>query len=137
MHVAILEPAMTDGLVILGAAGIVIPVFAQIEFGERIRDGSGPGYLPRLHHHLDGRLNHFPIRRADPRLQRNVILRERSLPMRSDNRKNEVITKPQQQTDEEFGSIKGRQRGEDDFKGKSDTPRGSEPETRGAAGRRG
>lgn len=45
--------------------------------------------------------------------------------------------KPQQQTGEEHGSIKGRQRGEDDFKGKSDTPRGAEPELRGASGRRG
>ena len=44
--------------------------------------------------------------------------------------------KPQQQTGEEFGSIKGRQRGEDDFQGKGDTPRGSEPDTRGASGRR-
>ena len=45
--------------------------------------------------------------------------------------------KPQQQTGEEHGSIKGRQRGENDFAGKSDTPRGSEPEIRGASGRRG
>ena len=44
---------------------------------------------------------------------------------------------PAQQTGEEFGSIKGRQRGEDDFKGRNDTPRGSEPEQRGTAGRRG
>lgn len=45
--------------------------------------------------------------------------------------------KPQQQTGEEHGSIKGRQRGEDDFHGKSDTPRGAEPEIRGASRRRG
>ena len=57
--------------------------------------------------------------------------------MRTDNQKSEGKTMPQQQTGEEFGSIKGRQRGEDDFKGKSDTPRGSEPEIRGASGRRG
>lgn len=57
--------------------------------------------------------------------------------MRSDNQQNEGKKKPQQQTGEEFGSIKGPQRGEDDFKGKSDTPRGSEPEIRGASGRRG
>ena len=57
--------------------------------------------------------------------------------MRNDNQTNEAKNKPQQQTGEEFGKIKGRQRGEDDFKGKSDTPRGSEPELRGAAGKRG
>ena len=45
--------------------------------------------------------------------------------------------KPQQQTGEEFGSVKGGQRGEGDFAGKSDTPRGSEPELRNAAGKRG
>ena len=57
--------------------------------------------------------------------------------MPTDNQQNDAPKKPQQQTGEEFGSVKGRQRGEDDFKGKSDTPRGSEPETRGASGRRG
>ena len=57
--------------------------------------------------------------------------------MRTDNQQNDVPKKPQQQTGEEFGSVKGPQRGEGDFKGKSDTPRGSEPETRGASGRRG
>jgi hypothetical protein len=57
--------------------------------------------------------------------------------MRNDNQANEAPKKRQQQTGEEFGSIKGPQRGEDDFKGKSDTPRGSEPELRGASGRRG
>jgi len=57
--------------------------------------------------------------------------------MRNDNQTNESRNKPQQQTGEELGSIKGRQRGEDDFQGKSDTARGSEPETRGAGGRRG
>ena len=57
--------------------------------------------------------------------------------MRTDNQQNEGTKKPQQQTGEEFGAIKGRQRGEGDFKGKSDTPRGSEPELRGASGRRG
>ena len=56
--------------------------------------------------------------------------------MRTDNQQNEGKKKPQQQTGEEFGSIKGRQRGEDDFKGRADTPRGSEPETAGAARRR-
>jgi hypothetical protein len=57
--------------------------------------------------------------------------------MRNDNQTNDTPKKPGQQTGEEFGNIKGRQRGEDDFKGKSDTPRGSEPETRGTSGRRG
>ena len=50
---------------------------------------------------------------------------------------NEENMKPQQQTGEEFGKIKGRQRGEDDFKGRADLPRGSEPETAGASRRRG
>ena len=57
--------------------------------------------------------------------------------MRNDKQQNETLKTPQQQTGEEFGSVKGRQRGEDDFTGKSDTPRGSEPEIRGASGRRG
>lgn len=57
--------------------------------------------------------------------------------MRNGNQHNDQTKKPQQQAGEEFGSVKGRQRGEDDFKGKSDTPRGSEPEIRGASGPRG
>jgi len=57
--------------------------------------------------------------------------------MRDDNQANETPNKPQQQTGEKFGSIKDRQRGEDDFKGRNDTPRGSEPEQRGTSGRRG
>jgi hypothetical protein len=57
--------------------------------------------------------------------------------MRNDKQTNATPKKPQQQTGEEFGSIKGQQRGERDFKGRGDTPRGSEPETRGASGRRG
>ena len=57
--------------------------------------------------------------------------------MRNDNQKNPTPKKPQQQQGEEFGSIKGRQRGEDDFKGRADLPRGSEPETAGASRRRG
>ena len=57
--------------------------------------------------------------------------------MRNDNQANETPHKPQQQTGEEFGSIKHPQRGEDDFKGRNDTPRGSEPEQRGTSGRRG
>ena len=57
--------------------------------------------------------------------------------MRSDNQSNDTPKSPKQQTGEEFGNIKRPQRGEDDFKGKSDTPRGSEPEIRGESGRRG
>ena len=57
-------------------------------------------------------------------------------PMRNDKQQNDTPHKPSQQTGEEFGSIKSRQRGEDDFKGKSDTPRGSEPDVRGSSGPR-
>ena len=57
--------------------------------------------------------------------------------MRNDNEASEIRKRPQQQTGEEFGSVKGRQRGEDDFKGRNDTPRGSKPEQRGTSGRRG
>ena len=56
--------------------------------------------------------------------------------MRNDNQRNETPKSPAQQAGEEFGSVKGRQRGEEDFKGKSDTPRGSEPDVRGASGPR-
>jgi hypothetical protein len=56
--------------------------------------------------------------------------------MRNDNQQNDSPKSPAQQTGEEFGTVKRRQRGEDDFKGKSDTPRGSEPEIRGASGPR-
>lgn len=44
---------------------------------------------------------------------------------------------PRQQEGEEFGNIKGRQVGEANHPNRSDTPRGSEPETRGSSGRRG
>ena len=44
--------------------------------------------------------------------------------------------KPQQQTGEVFGSVHKRQR-EGNRIPERDTPRGSEPETRGASGRRG
>ena len=57
--------------------------------------------------------------------------------MRNDHQRTDTPKGPQQQAGEEFGSIKGRQRSERDFKGKSDTPRGSEPETRATSGRRG
>jgi hypothetical protein len=43
---------------------------------------------------------------------------------------------PQQQEGEEFGSIKRRQVTKDTMRRRSDTPRGSEPETRGESGRR-
>jgi len=56
--------------------------------------------------------------------------------MRNDTQQGDTPKKPQQQTGEEFGSVKGGQRGEDDCKGKSDTPRGSEPDVRGASGPR-
>jgi hypothetical protein len=46
-------------------------------------------------------------------------------------------TKPQQQTGEEFGSVHGSQRGGNNIPERSDTPRGSEPETRATSGRRG
>jgi hypothetical protein len=45
--------------------------------------------------------------------------------------------KPQQQEGEEFGSIRGAQRQGNRIPERSDTPRGSEPETRGSSGRRG
>lgn len=45
--------------------------------------------------------------------------------------------KPEQQEGEEFGKIKHRQVGEANHPNRSDTPRGSEPETRGSSGRRG
>jgi hypothetical protein len=45
--------------------------------------------------------------------------------------------KPQQQEGEEFGSVKGPQRKGNRIPERSDTPRGSEPETRGSSGRRG
>ena len=44
---------------------------------------------------------------------------------------------PQQQEGEEFGKIKRRQVGEANHPNRNDTPRGSEPETRGSSGRRG
>ena len=50
---------------------------------------------------------------------------------------NEENMKPQQQTGEERSPIKSRQLRENTVPGRWDTPRGSEPETRGAAGPRG
>ena len=41
--------------------------------------------------------------------------------------------KPGQETGEEFGSIKRPQRSENQPDGRSDTARGSEPDTRGAS----
>ncbi len=45
--------------------------------------------------------------------------------------------KPRQQEGEEFGKIKRRQVDEANHPNRSDTPRGSEPETRGSSGRKG
>lgn len=45
--------------------------------------------------------------------------------------------KPQRQTGEQFGSVHTRQRKGNRIPERSDTPRGSEPETRGASGPRG
>jgi hypothetical protein len=57
--------------------------------------------------------------------------------MRNDNQANETPTKPQQQTGEEFGKVGSSQRKGNSQPERSDTPRGSEPETRGNSGRRG
>ena len=57
--------------------------------------------------------------------------------MRNDNQSNDATKQPQQQTGEEFGSVKGRQREGNRIPERSDTARGSEPETRSAGGRRG
>lgn len=43
---------------------------------------------------------------------------------------------PEQEAGEEFGSIKRGQRSENQPDGRSDTPRGSETDTRGASRRR-
>ncbi len=58
--------------------------------------------------------------------------------MKDGNEPQEANAKPhpQQQEGEEFGKIKKRQLDEDNFAGRSDTPRGSEPETRSASGNR-
>ena len=45
--------------------------------------------------------------------------------------------KPAQQTGEQFGSVKHGQLGENNPADRSDMPRGSETESRNAAGRRG
>ena len=56
--------------------------------------------------------------------------------MRNDNQRNEPANKPQQQTGEEFGSVKSGQLDDHNRQERSDTPRGSETETREQAGRR-
>jgi hypothetical protein len=58
--------------------------------------------------------------------------------MRNDNQNAESpeAMKPSHQTGEENGVIKGQQR-EGNRSPVTDTPRGSEPETRGTSGRRG
>ncbi len=57
--------------------------------------------------------------------------------MRNDNQRNPTPRKPQQQTAEAFGKVRGPQREGNRIPERSDTARGSEPETRGAGGRRG
>ena len=57
--------------------------------------------------------------------------------MRNDNHTNEAPKQPQQQTGEEFGSLKKGQLDDRNRQERSDTPRGSETETRSAASRRG
>jgi len=58
--------------------------------------------------------------------------------MKDGNEPKDVNAKPHQaqQAGEEFGKIKSRQLGEANHPERSDTPRGSEPETRGSSGRR-
>ena len=57
--------------------------------------------------------------------------------MRTDNQKNEGKKKPQQQTGEEFGSIKTGQLNDRTMPERADLARGSETETRAAGSRRG
>lgn len=57
--------------------------------------------------------------------------------MRNDNQTTDTPKKPQQQTGEEFGSLKKGQLDERSTHERSDTARGSETETRSAASRRG
>jgi hypothetical protein len=57
--------------------------------------------------------------------------------MRNDKQANETPKSPKQQTGEEFGKIGEAQREGNREPERSDTPRGSEPETRGNSGRRG
>jgi len=57
--------------------------------------------------------------------------------MRNDNQSNDAPKQPQQQTGEEFGSLKKRQLSDRSMPERSDTARGSETETRSAASRRG
>ena len=56
--------------------------------------------------------------------------------MRNDNQQNKTPNKPQQQTGEEFGSIKSGQLNDRNTPERSDTARGSETETREQASRR-
>jgi len=59
--------------------------------------------------------------------------------MKDGNEAKDANAKPhqQQQEGEEFGKIRKPQLDEANHPGRSDTPRGSEPETRGSSGRRG
>jgi len=57
--------------------------------------------------------------------------------MRNDKQTNDAPKQPQQQTGEQFGSIKKGQLDDRSMPERSDTARGSETETRSAASRRG
>jgi hypothetical protein len=57
--------------------------------------------------------------------------------VRNDKQKNETKKKPQQQTGEEFGRIKGGQLNDRTMPERADLARGSETETRAAGSRRG
>lgn len=58
----------------------------------------------------------------------------------TDNKPNpaaDPAKQPQNQADEDHGSITSKQVTEDTMRRRTDTPRGSEPETRASASRRG
>jgi hypothetical protein len=57
--------------------------------------------------------------------------------MRNDNQQNETPNKPQQQTGEEFGKVKGRQLTGENTPERWDTSAGTLPPGRGTAGPRG
>ena len=57
--------------------------------------------------------------------------------MRNDKQRNKAPKKPQQQTGEEFGSVKSGQLDDRTMPERADVARGSETETRAAGSRRG
>ena len=57
--------------------------------------------------------------------------------MRNDKQRNKAPKKPQQQTGEEFGSVKSGQLDDRTMPERADLARGSETETRAAGSRRG